>query len=64
VVAHHVGKEECAQIDDGLDVGADHGQLRLPIAPVDGAHGGKAGVVDEDVDRQSSSPDLLTEREA
>ena len=31
---------------------------------MDGAHGGKAGVVDEDVDRQATCPDLVTEREA
>ena len=47
------GREQRAQVDDGLDVGPDHGDLGSGIGAVDGTEGRDTGVVDEDVDLES-----------
>ncbi len=48
----HPRQEQGAQVHHRLDVGAHHGQLGGRVGPMDRAHGGEPGVVDQHVDRQ------------
>jgi len=47
---HHPGKKDAAQVDDGLDVGADHRHLTVAVTAGHGAGRAESGVVDEHID--------------
>jgi hypothetical protein len=53
----HPGQEGAAQVGDGLDVGADHGDLARRVAAVDRSRRAEPGVVHEHVDGEATLGD-------